>query len=982
MKDTDDFIKVRGARVHNLKNINVEIPKNKLVIFTGVSGSGKTSLAMDTLFAEGQRRYVESLSSYARQFLGMMAKPDIDSIIGLSPSIAIDQKNLSSNPRSTVGTITEIYDYLRLLYARIGHPHCPKCQREISPMSKEEIFEKTKELIKKRGEKGVGFLKIMVLAPIVKGRKGEFKELFSNLEKKGILRLRIDGRVYGVKEDLVLIKTNKHNIEAVIDRMVVPKEFIKGKKGFMKTDFEKRLMESLEAGLKMADGEVIISFIKDSGFEMIEKPKEMEDFLFSEKLACGKCGVYMERLEPRSFSFNSPYGACEMCGGLGKIKKIDEELILNRELSIMEGGLMPYGAIVNSDTWFMRTLKNVAEEEGINLNTAIKNLTRKEIDKILWGVKGKLYQVKGKNRFGRMTAITTRWEGILERLEEKYAKTESEYIRKGIEKYMREKRCALCKGKRLKKEALSVVIDGKSIADVSEMTVEKFWQFLVSFEKKAKEKGKERIISEPIVKELKKRTRFLIDVGLNYLTLSRKANTLAAGEGQRIRLASQIGSGLSGVLYILDEPSIGLHARDNYRLIKTLKKLRDLKNTVIVVEHDKKMIESADYIFDFGPGAGEHGGRVISRGSLEEIKKDKNSITGKFLTGKRKIPEVEKNGGFDQLESLTIKGAREHNLKNIDVSFPLKKFICITGVSGSGKSTLINDVLYQAMAKIINSHYSKKPGDFEEIIGANYFDKVVMIDQSPIGRTPRSNPATYTGVFTYIRELFAQTKEARVRGFKKGSFSFNVKGGRCEACQGEGEVKIEMQFLPAIYVPCEVCKGKRYNFSVLDVYYKGKNIADVLGMSVGKAGEFFENISALERRLKILEEVGLSYIKLGQPAPTLSGGEAQRLKLAAELGKKSTGNTLYLLDEPTTGLHFADLLKLIKVLKKLVSKGNTVIVIEHNLDIIKNADYIIDLGPEGGDKGGEVVFKGTVGEILKATGSKTGVYLKKHLKND
>jgi len=988
----NEYIEIKGARMHNLKNISCKIPKNRLVVFTGVSGSGKTSLAIDTLFAEGQRRYVESLSSYARQFLGVMVKPDVESITGLSPAIAIDQKNISKNPRSTVGTITEIYDYLRLLYARIGRPHCPACGNLVMPLSKGQIVERALDLVKAEIKKNpLSPVRFFILAPVVSGKKGEFKELFLNLSKKDILRVRVDGKILALSENFDLEKVKTHTIEAIVDRLVAPREFMKlklksmkEKRGFRQAgDFVKRLTEAVESALTLSDGEVIVAFVDDSGFSFPEKPVKMTDYLFSEKLACSKCGIYMERLEPRSFSFNSPYGACVSCSGLGKILKIDESLVLNGDLTILEGGILPFASMITNDTWFLRTLKQMAFENNIDLDKPIKNLDKRAINKILYGTKGTPYEVRGTNRFGRFTSIRSDWEGIIGNLERRYRQTESDYIRHELEKYMREKVCPECGGKRLKSEALSVEIDGISIADLTNFTVSDFWGWVVKLTKDDILSGREKIIAETIIAEIKKRTRFLLDVGLDYLTLGRSAKTLAAGEAQRIRLASQIGSGLSGVLYILDEPSIGLHARDNVRLIKTLRKLTSLKNTVIVVEHDKEMIESADYIFDFGPGAGDMGGKLVSYGKVAEIKSDARSITGKFLAGKKVIP-IKKNdrealdikGGF---EKLILKGTREHNLKDIDVEFPLGKFICITGVSGSGKSTLINDVLYHALAKILNKFHRIEPGEFNEIIGTEAIDKVIMIDQSPIGRTLRSNPATYTGVFSYIRELFSNTSQARIRGFKPGRFSFNVKGGRCEACRGEGQVKIEMQFLAPIYVPCEVCRGKRYNQEVLDIYYKEKNISEVLDMTVAAARIFFSKISGLENKLRILEEVGLSYLKLGQPAPTLSGGEAQRMKLAAELGKKATGKTVYLLDEPTTGLHFADLLKLILVIKKLVSFGNTVIVIEHNLDIIKNADYIIDLGPEGGEKGGELVAAGTIEKIMADKNSITGRFLKRYI---
>ena len=856
----NDKIIIKGAREHNLKDINVEIPKNKLVVFTGVSGSGKSSLAFDTIYAEGQRRYVESLSSYARQFLGVMDKPDCDLIEGLSPAISIDQKTTSHNPRSTVGTVTEIYDYLRLLFARIGHPHCPNCGREIAHLTSEQIAEQIRKL---------GQPRLLILAPVVKGRKGEYSKLFQNLIKDGYKRVRIDNEIFNLDEELFLLKNNKHNIEVVVDRLV----FKKGE--------NERLKEAVDTALKIADGELIASIVTDASFEFPDKPKLMEDHLFSQKFACPLCNISLPEIEPRMFSFNTPHGACPTCAGLGYILKIDPSLI---------------------------------DEPGLG------------IEKLDWPVET----------------------------------------------------CQTCQGNRLKPEALGVTINNINIVEATNLSVDKTLDWVKTIEASA--------VATPVKKELVARLGFLVDVGLDYLTLSRTANTLAGGEAQRIRLASQIGSGLSGVLYVLDEPSIGLHQKDNIKLIETLKRLRDLGNSVIVVEHDREMMEHADYIYDFGPGAGVNGGKIIAEGTVEHIKKDKKSITGDYLSDRKSIDchaELVSASGTQEIlkqvqddTRLRLYGCQEHNLKNITVEFPLGKLIGVTGVSGSGKSTLVNDILYQALAKKFYSQHKEKPGKYDEISGWEYLDKVILIDQSPIGRTPRSNPATYTGLFTYVRQLFAQTQEARLKGFKEGKFSFNVKGGRCEACEGEGQIKIEMQFLPDVYIDCEVCRGKRYESSVLEVQYKDKNIAQVLDLTVDDALEFFAPIPALHRKLETLQDVGLGYIHLGQPAPTLSGGEAQRVKLATELSKKATGRTIYILDEPTTGLHFADLRRLLYVLKRLVGVGNTVIVIEHNLDIIKNCDHIIDLGPDGGDGGGEVVAVGTPEQVANNLRSYTGKYLK------
>lgn len=957
-----DKIIVKGAREHNLKNIDVEIPKNKLVVFTGLSGSGKSSLAFDTIYAEGQRRYVESLSSYARQFLGVMKKPDVDLIEGLSPAISIDQKGASHNPRSTVGTVTEIYDYLRLLYARLGHPHCPNCSREISHLSKEQITNAAMDLQKDSALS----IKILILAPIVKDRKGEYTQLFLDLKKRGYKKVRIDGHVFLLSDDFVLIKTNKHSIELVIDAVILSK----------KTQRE-RIANDVEQALKMGNGEIIIATIKDKGFEMPGIPKQMKDILFSEKFACPACNISISEIEPRIFSFNTPHGACPTCNGLGTILSIDKELVFNDNLSINEGGISPFPNLGEQDTWFSRTFKTFCQENGITLTTRFSQISADLKKLLLNGTGDREYEVIGENRWGKETLIFEPFKGIISELKRRYSESESSFVRTQVEKFMRNEICPECTGNRLKKEALSVTINKKSIVNFCGLSIGYSLEFIDNLKQTLTDREKE--IGKIILKEISNRLKFLVDVGLEYLSLSRGAQTLSGGEAQRIRLASQIGSGLTGVLYVLDEPSIGLHQRDNKKLIETLKKLRDLGNTVIVVEHDEETMHEADYIFDFGPKAGEQGGQIIAKGTVIEIENNPNSLTGKYLSGKLKIKIIKQQANeMTDKKELKIIGAAEHNLKNINVSFPLNKFVVVTGVSGSGKSTLINDILYHALMQRQNPYHKELPGKFKEIQGIENVKNVFLIDQSPIGRTPRSNPATYAGCFTYIRDLFAKTKEAKLRGYGPGRFSFNVKGGRCEACEGEGQNKIEMQFLPDVYVTCEVCLGKQYNSEALEVLFNGKNIADVLNMSVSEALNFFSFVSGLEHKLKTLNDVGLSYIKLGQPAPTLSGGEAQRVKLATELSKKGT-NALYLLDEPTTGLHFADLVKLLQVLRKLTDKGNTVIVIEHNLDVIKNADYIIDLGPDGGDKGGEVVAHGTPIEITQNSKSYTGQFLKKVL---
>jgi excinuclease ABC subunit A len=956
-----DKIVIKGARENNLKNIDLEIPKNKLVVFTGLSGSGKSSLAFDTIYAEGQRRYVESLSSYARQFLGIMKKPDIDLIEGLSPAISIDQKSASHNPRSTVGTVTEIYDYLRLLYARIGHPHCPNCGREIARMTKEQITNSVFELLDSKVSKN---LKILILAPIVKDRKGEYTELFADLKKRGYKKARIDNQIFTLGEEFVLIKTNKHTVEAVIDQVVLSK-----------TTDRNRIASDVEQGLKLGSGELIISIVNDKGFEMPEKPKLMTDEFFSEKFACPVCNIFLPEIEPRIFSFNTPHGACATCSGLGNILTVDQDLVFNDNLTVSEGGLMPYQNLLSHETWASRTFKVFCEENNIPLSKRLSEYTKEQKKLLLNGTGKKLYYVIGENRWGKETAIEEPYKGILEDLKQKYQSAESSFLKSQIEKYMRFETCAQCKGARLKPEALSVTINDKSIVQLSDMPINDAYAFINNLSSIS---DREKEIGKLILKEIKQRLTFLIDVGLDYLTLSRGAQTLAGGEAQRIRLASQIGSGLTGVLYVLDEPSIGLHQRDNQKLIDTLKKLRDLGNTVLVVEHDEETMHQSDYIVDFGPGAGEQGGHIVAKGTYEQILNNPKSLTGEYLSLKRKIKINKDEKENDNTKILRIEGATEHNLKNIDVNFPLNKLVVVTGVSGSGKSTLVNDILYHALMQKNNPYHRQKPGKYTTINGFQNIKNIFMIDQSPIGRTPRSNPATYIGAFNYIRDLFAKTKDAKIKGYGPGRFSFNVKGGRCEACEGEGRIKIEMQFLPDVYITCEVCDGQQYNHEALEVEYNGKNISQVLGMSASEALTFFSFVPGLSHKLQTLNDVGLGYVRLGQPAPTLSGGEAQRVKLATELSKRGS-NALYLLDEPTTGLHFADLEKLLHVLRKLVDLGNTVIVIEHNLDVIKNADHIIDLGPEGGEKGGEIVAIGTPEEVAQNKLSYTGKFLKTRL---
>ncbi len=936
-----DYIHVRGAKEHNLKNIDIKIPREKFVVITGLSGSGKSSLAFDTIYAEGQRRYVESLSAYARQFLGQMEKPNVEYIEGLSPAISIDQKTTSRNPRSTVGTVTEIYDYLRLLYARVGTPHCPVCGVEISQQSVDQIVDKVLELEDRT--------KIQILSPIIRGKKGEHKRELERIKKDGFVRVRIDGELREIFEDINLEKNKKHTIEVVIDRLII------------KEDIQKRLADSIETAINLSEGLVIINIL------------DGEDLLFNTKFSCAEHGIGIEELEPRMFSFNSPYGACPECKGIGHLLKVDPELVIpNDKLSIREGAIAP---IANSGegTYYQQMVESLVKHHKVDLDTPINELPKKFINELLNGTGNRTIEFTYEGRYG-FRQYKAPFEGIIRNLERRYRETNSDYMRSKIEEFMSLNACVKCNGTRLSDEVLAVTVGHKNISQITELSVVKAIEFFDNL----KLNEKQSAIADQILKEIKARLNFLENVGLDYLTLSRSAGTLSGGESQRIRLATQIGSGLVGVLYILDEPSIGLHQRDNDMLLKTLRDLTDIGNTLIVVEHDEDTIYAADHVIDIGPGAGEHGGYVIAEGPVEDILKNENSITGQYLSGKKKI-EIPKKRLKPNDKFIEVKGAKENNLKEIDVKFPLGVFTCVTGVSGSGKSTLVNEILYKSVAMELH-RAKKKPGSHIDIKGINNIDKVIEIDQSPIGRTPRSNPATYTSVFDHIRELFAKIPEAKMRGYKKGRFSFNVKGGRCEACKGDGILKIEMHFLPDVYVQCDVCKGKRYNRETLEVKYKGKTISEVLDMTVEEALDFFENIPKIKRKLKTMNEVGLGYIRLGQPSTQLSGGEAQRIKLASELSKRSTGKTLYILDEPTTGLHVADVHRLIAVLKRLVKGGNTVIVIEHNLDVIKSSDYIIDLGPEGGDRGGMIVAIGTPEEIVKVEQSYTGKFLKNVLK--
>ncbi|SEK93474.1 excinuclease ABC subunit UvrA [Streptacidiphilus jiangxiensis] len=939
-----DRLIVRGAREHNLKNVSLDLPRDSLIVFTGLSGSGKSSLAFDTIFAEGQRRYVESLSSYARQFLGQMDKPDVDFIEGLSPAVSIDQKSTSRNPRSTVGTITEVYDYLRLLFARIGHPHCPECGRPIARQSPQQIVDKVLEL-----PEGTRF---QLLSPLVKGRKGEFVDLFADLQTKGFSRARVDGQTIQLTEPPTLKKQEKHTIEVVVDRLTVKKSA------------QRRLTDSVETALVLSGGTVVLDFV-----DLPEDDPERER-MYSEHLYCVYDDLSFEELEPRSFSFNSPFGACPECTGIGTRMEVDPELIVpDEEKTLDEGALHPWSHGHIKD-YHLRLIKALGKELGFRTDIPWAGLPARAKKALLFGHKTEI-EVTFTNRYGRERSYTTGFEGAVPFVQRRHADAESDSARERFEGYMRETACPACHGARLKPVVLAVRMSGKSISDVSSMSIADCAEFLGGMELNDREKT----IAERVLKEVNERLKFLVDVGLDYLSLDRAAGTLSGGEAQRIRLATQIGSGLVGVLYVLDEPSIGLHQRDNHRLIETLVRLRDLGNTLIVVEHDEDTIRTADWVVDIGPGAGEHGGRVVHSGSREGLLKNKESLTGAYLSGRRAIPLPEVRRPLDTKRQITVHGAREHNLRDVDVSFPLGLFTAVTGVSGSGKSTLVNDILYTHLARELNGARSV-PGRHTRVTGTDLVDKVVHVDQSPIGRTPRSNPATYTGVFDHVRKLFAETTEAKIRGYLPGRFSFNVKGGRCENCAGDGTIKIEMNFLPDVYVPCEVCHGARYNRETLDVHYKGKSIAEVLDMPIEEALSFFEAVPAIARYLKTLSEVGLGYVRLGQSATTLSGGEAQRVKLASELQKRSNGRTIYVLDEPTTGLHFEDISKLIKMLTGLVDKGNTVIVIEHNLDVIKTADWVIDMGPEGGSGGGMVVAEGTPEEVAAVGESHTGKFLR------
>lgn len=939
-----DQIVIKGAREHNLKNIDITLPRNKMIVFTGLSGSGKSSLAFDTIYAEGQRRYVESLSSYARQFLGQMEKPDVEYIEGLSPAISIDQKTTQKNPRSTVGTVTEIYDYMRLLYANIGIPHCPKCGQEIKQMTVQEIVDKTMELEEKT--------KIQVIAPVVRGKKGRHEKILEAIKNEGYVRVRVNGELYEIGDDIDLDKNKKHNIDVIIDRLII------------KDGIESRLNDSIETALKLTEGLIIISII------------DGEEMTFSTKFSCPDHGIGIEELSPRMFSFNSPFGACESCNGLGAKRKIIPELVVpNEELSLRENAVEAWASSdKNENSIYFSMIRTLAEKNKVSMDTPYKDLPDAFKEKLLYG-SDEILKFSYESRFADgKRSYSAPFEGVITNLERRYKDTPSEYVRTKIEGYMIERPCEHCKGKKLKDSVLAVTVKGIDISELSSYSVGEHLEFLdnLSLNKK------EILISKEITKEMHQRLSFLNNVGLDYLTLSRASSTLSGGESQRMRLATQIGSALVGVLYVLDEPSIGLHQKDNARLLQTLRHLTEIGNTLIVVEHDEDTMYEADQIVDIGPGAGVHGGEIVFQGTIDEILKEEKSITGLYLSGKKeiKIPETRRPLNFD--ECIEITGAKENNLQNIDVKFPLSVFNCVTGVSGSGKSSLVNEILYKGAHNSIN-RTRLSMGEHKEIKGLQYIDKVVDIDQSPIGRTPRSNPATYTGVFDLIRDLYADTIDAKTRGYKKGRFSFNVKGGRCEACNGDGIIKIEMHFLPDVYVPCEVCKGKRYNRETLQVKYKGKTIADVLNMNVEEAFEFFANIPKIHSKLETLMRVGMSYIKLGQPSTQLSGGEAQRVKLASILSKRPTGKTLYILDEPTTGLHTADVEKLVDVLSELTDQGNTVVVIEHNLDVIKMADYVIDLGPGGGHYGGKVIAKGTPEEVMKVKGSYTGEFLKKHI---
>jgi len=949
-------ITVKGAREHNLKNVDIEIPKNKFIVFTGVSGSGKSSLAFDTIYAEGQRRYVESLSAYARQFLGIMNKPDVDLIEGLSPSISIDQKTASHNPRSTVGTITEIYDYLRVLFAKVGHPHCPNCNIEIRKLSVDEIVTRIVEMLQKKTlEDKIKPHIFHILSPIVRDRKGEFRDLFNNLQSKGYRKARVDKLEFPLDHEIDLIKTNKHTIEVYLDSLSIQHKDTKDP--VFAANLRSRLTTAVEQSTNLSDGLVILVMTD-------------EEHLFSEKFSCPNCNLSLPEIEPRMFSFNSPLGACPECKGIGTVYRVDPDSLLNPNLSVNEGGMQPYPKFFYQTTWYMRLIKTMAVHEGIELNTPVKKLSQESRMMLLQGT-GTTYLVEGKNRFGKDTTIEETWHGLVKDLERRYFDSESG--NSDIEKYMHEEICPVCEGKRLKKEVLAITIDQHNISDITDWSIQNTIKFFSTRMYEIVDEY-ELQIATPILREIVTRLTFLHNVGLSYLTISRAARTLSGGELQRIRLASQIGTGLTGVLYVLDEPSIGLHPRDVSALIKTLHNLKDLGNTLIVVEHDQETIESADYLVELGPKAGKHGGKITFTGTVDEIKKDEKAITGQYLSGKKSIPTSHRELQ-DKHGTIILHDAEQFNLKHVTVRFPLRNLIAITGVSGSGKSTLISETLYPALKLHVANQWNDSVGDYKRLEGFQDITRVYLVDQSPIGRTPRSNPATYIGMFDEVRKIFAETVEARSRGYKPGRFSFNVKGGRCEKCQGAGVIKIEMQFLSDVYVKCDICEGKRYNRETLEVKYKDMTIYDVLNMTVDDAADFFKNHIKIYHKLHFLQKVGLGYISIGQPAPTFSGGEAQRIKLADELSRSTRGHTLYILDEPTTGLHFADVEKLLTALQELVEQGNTVIVIEHNLDVIKNAQWVIDMGPEGGDKGGEVVYQGALEGILKEKRSHTGRYL-------